>query len=355
MAENENGRKKYFAALNSGEGFVSFFDENLRAPRAERCFIIQGGPGTGKSRLIDETAAAAEAAGGETELYFCSSDPDSLDGLFVRMPGGGSFSVIDGTAPHTADLRSPGVSDFLIDLGRFLDASVLRARAGEIGQMTDGKRKAYGRAYRCLSAAASLGRAADELILGCTDLDAVGAEAQKIAGLSDGEARETLRSPLGAWGMRGYTEFDTFAEQADRVFEVTDQRGLGNAYLLLGAAAKAAGRCRIAPDPLFPERISAFLCGGLAVTAKKEGTAGGEGTDMARFLNENAFRRIREEYSALRRLSARSLTAASVALSAAARYHFALERIYADAMDFAGKEQFTREFCGNVLLRGLYG
>ena len=53
---------KFFAASNTEAGFVSYFAENFRR-RADRCYIIKGGPGTGKSRLMREMGEAWENAG----------------------------------------------------------------------------------------------------------------------------------------------------------------------------------------------------------------------------------------------------------------------------------------------------
>ena len=58
-------RKRFFAASNSERGFVSYFPENFRGRRTDRCYIIKGGPGTGKSRLLSELGEAAEKVGGD--------------------------------------------------------------------------------------------------------------------------------------------------------------------------------------------------------------------------------------------------------------------------------------------------
>ena len=133
--------KRYFAASNTSKGFASYFDENFRE-RADRRYIIKGGPGTGKSRLMREMADAFLQAGGEVEHYYCSSDPSSLDGIFIGF-GNYTVAVMDGTAPHAEDISSPGTVDNLIDLGRFWNASELRLRKKEIEELT--AKKAAGR------------------------------------------------------------------------------------------------------------------------------------------------------------------------------------------------------------------
>ena len=75
--------EKYFAAANSGEGFVSYFGEVFRPEEFQQIYIIKGGPGTGKSYFMRQVAEAAERQGENVVYWYCSSDPDSLDGITV--------------------------------------------------------------------------------------------------------------------------------------------------------------------------------------------------------------------------------------------------------------------------------
>ena len=89
---NVDFEEKYFCAANTGEGFLSYYGELISA--AERVFIIKGGPGTGKSRFLREVAKRAESKGERVVYYYCSSDPSSLDAVFI----GGKTLLLDGTA-----------------------------------------------------------------------------------------------------------------------------------------------------------------------------------------------------------------------------------------------------------------
>ena len=171
--------KRFFAASNTERGFLSYFSEIFRE-RAERCYIIKGGPGTGKSRLMREMGTAAESSGYGVEYYYCSSDPDSLDGIFAER-GGESFAVLDGTAPHSEDLIYPGCVDNIIDLGRFWDSHTLRERRREIVLFGDSKKKAYASAYRALSAYGLITGLADALVCECVDREAIAEECAKNA------------------------------------------------------------------------------------------------------------------------------------------------------------------------------
>ena len=91
----------YFASSNSGEGFKNYYHEVFGA--AERIYVIKGGPGTGKSRFMRDTAEYAKSRGWECEHYYCSSDPASLDGLILTR-GERRIAVIDGTPPHAWEI-----------------------------------------------------------------------------------------------------------------------------------------------------------------------------------------------------------------------------------------------------------
>lgn len=342
---------RYFVASNTESGFVSYFDENLRAPRADRCYIIKGGPGTGKSRLMRELGSAAESMGGSAEYFFCSSDPDSLDGIFVTLPDGSTVSVLDGTAPHGEDTRIPGAVDEIIDLGAFWRSDELKARSEEINLLGGRKSAAYFRAYRSLCAAGAFRRAADSIAESCTDLDGIRRAAVKAAAdLSDVSAvSEIIRTPLEAISMKGYAVFDSFREGAKKVFTVTDGRGIGVSHLFTSACLEAAknrgGVCRVSPDPLCPDRVTGIRIGMNAVVCRRlpDGNRtgkGSDGLDVSEFFDRDAFRGLREEYANLRKLQEAAMTAAYEALADAARSHFALEKIYGTAMDFDEKEKF---------------
>ena len=91
---------------NTPEGFISLFDE-LYDPAEELArYIIKGGPGTGKSRLMRRVADELEQAGYTAQRVLCSSDPDSLDGvIFPQIRA----CIADGTSPHVIEPRSPAL------------------------------------------------------------------------------------------------------------------------------------------------------------------------------------------------------------------------------------------------------
>lgn len=97
---NNYARKKpsningFFGASTSA-GTVNFIDE-LTEDLGRRYFI-KGRPGTGKSTFLKRLGEAARKKGFDTETYYCSFDPKSLDMIIIREL---SLCVFDSTAPH---------------------------------------------------------------------------------------------------------------------------------------------------------------------------------------------------------------------------------------------------------------
>ena len=93
-----------FLAANTAEGFYSLFDEMTERTDHD-VYLIKGGPGTGKSSMMKKVVTAATAKGMETEAFRCSSDPDSLDGVWIKD---NKLILLDATPPHSKDPRYPG-------------------------------------------------------------------------------------------------------------------------------------------------------------------------------------------------------------------------------------------------------
>ena len=146
-----------FPGAMGPEGFISCFDHLMDDALLRRKLILKGGPGVGKSTFMRRVHAALCANGEPSTLYFCSGDPDSLDGVAVSHAG---LLILDGTAPHTIDPAMPGIDGETLDLGRFLHKEVFKRRREELFVLAEENRAHYKNAFACLSAAGSLRRAA---------------------------------------------------------------------------------------------------------------------------------------------------------------------------------------------------
>ncbi len=97
---NKKGNKgtqnfERFFGASTIDGSVNYIDNITE--NVETRYFIKGRPGTGKSTFMKRLAGAANAAGFDTEVYYCSFDEKSLDMVLVPEL---SFCVFDSTAPH---------------------------------------------------------------------------------------------------------------------------------------------------------------------------------------------------------------------------------------------------------------
>ena len=112
-----------YIAANSFKGFFSYFDELIRDTSLESVYLIKGGPGCGKSTLMKKIANEFDNKGYTIEKIYCSSDPDSLDGVKINEL---NKVIIDATPPHSFDMKYPGIIDNIIDISQFWNTENLK-------------------------------------------------------------------------------------------------------------------------------------------------------------------------------------------------------------------------------------
>jgi len=69
---------------NTPQGFFSYYNYILSQRNARKLYCIKGGPGTGKSTMMKEIGKYFEGKGEAIDFFWCSSDPDSLDGVLLK-------------------------------------------------------------------------------------------------------------------------------------------------------------------------------------------------------------------------------------------------------------------------------
>ena len=143
---------KYFLAANSCEGFVSHFSDCYNPRDNWRCFIIKGGPGTGKSSFMKKIARKACETDTEHVLCPCSSDPDSLDAVILPSK---KTVILDGTAPHEVNPRYPAVCEEILNFGQFWDADKIPDKKA-ILTLTDQNKAYHKTAQKYLAAAGQI-------------------------------------------------------------------------------------------------------------------------------------------------------------------------------------------------------
>ena len=331
---------RYYLGANSPSGFYSLYDQLLEPMEVEELLILKGGPGCGKSTLMGQVAAKAEARGIPVEYIRCSGDPDSLDAILLPDR---HAAIVDGTAPHVVEPRLPGAVERYVDLGACYDHVGLKKIRGELEGAMKGYKDCYARAYRCLRAVAEL--TADRVaLLQTPELEAK--MAKRAKGIL---SRECRRSGGGEGKVR--------QRFLSRVYELADTYGLGHLLLThLLAGALAAGWDVIAcPSPLFPDRLEHLLLPQLSLAFVT--TGGGTAWPhrpyrrlrMDAMADRELLQRSKARLSFSRKVSAALMDEAVSSLSQAKAMHDDLERLYNPYVDF-NRVRTTAEWAARELL-----
>jgi len=341
MSEETKWDQVYFAASNTGAGFVNYFDRIFL--QDERVYILKGGPGTGKSYFLRQVAKMAQQRGLDCEKYLCSSDADSLDG--VRIPSLG-ISVFDGTSPHAADPKLPGAKDEIINLGVFWDGEKLRQRKEEIQKLSEQKTDAYASALSMLNLAAECMRYRLTLLTPYLKREKMERAASRFLGRMKTVQGSALPRPIRTYGMKGERYLPTLRQRARTVLVMAPLYGIEYLYLqLILQRAMAAGLAvEYSPHPLLPELPEALYFPGNQTLICATEPQGQKTVGTRRFLDSAV---LSKKGKLLRFLGKGMETMTEAALEEFGEmktHHFALEHIYEGAMDFGAKEAFTRHF-----------
>lgn len=363
MSEKErvrsDGEDAYFAASNSAGGFRSWYTETFDDRRIGRLYAIKGGPGTGKSRFMRDVATSGTAHGWRAEMIYCSSDPDSLDGIILTKEGEEGIAILDATAPHVYEPRRPGYREEIVNLGAFWSAEALRGERDELDRLNREKAEAYRRAYRYLAGYGGMTDSLDELTAPFLREGAIARFAGRLMReLPDGKAFRPRTALMRGVGMRGRVMLDTYFAQAEKICLIEDCHG--SAYLLMRELYRQASEKRLAVrvsrDPILPDRTDGlfFTESGavFAVLPEESCHYPHRSVSMRRFVDTGGLRRVRESLNYAERVRRVMLSGAIEELECAACIHFKIEAIYERAMDFPAKEAYTAEFCRRVFGEG---
>ncbi len=227
----KNKRPCFFLGANTGNGFVNGFEECYKPEKGEKLYIVKGGPGTGKSTFMKRLTISLEAKGIESELYFCSSDPNSLDG--VRFPSLG-VSLADGTAPHILEPKMLGVTEEIVYLGEFLNSEKLNAK--EIIPLYKENTLYHKKASRYLGAASRLLDDSYALVCNSVNMDKVEQTALRLCREffpDKGKRGTQTKRFLSGFTPNGYVLLEeSLTRFAQTIFAVEDEYGAVSSVIL---------------------------------------------------------------------------------------------------------------------------
>lgn len=350
---NKNIKKDFFAAANSGIGFVSFYDKIFKGEGIKRRYLIKGGPGTGKSTFMKALAEAAQDLNFEVERFRCSSDPTSLDGVIINN----CVAVIDSTAPHAEEAELVGARDTLIDLGAFWNSDGLYESSEKIENLTQKKKRAYALAYKFLSSAMQSDAASRDFVMPYVDRKRLSKIAKRLTHniKSDG-GYECKIGLIGSIGMKGEYRLNTYAELAEKIVRIEEHYGIG--YLEICEICEEARRkgCKISvsfapltpdyPDAVFFEESKTLFI--LCEPRIKGAVSLRRSLDISLFSKKQK-NELKAKSRYAKRISNALVVAATDELREAGDAHFELEKIYCSCMDFQALNEYTSRLIKQIL------
>ncbi len=333
--------KRYFIGANTSTGFVCNMSDILAG--LKRIYIIKGGPGTGKSTLMKRIAEDAKNQGFCPELYYCSSDSESLDGLVIRELGVG---IVDGTAPHALEARYAGAKEVLIDIGRYLDCDALSERISEIKLLSDEKRELFETVYKYLGLCKTLRAERDKAVKYCFKHEKAEAVVTRIMRRYGG-GDEFLQIPrqIYSLGMNGVAVLPTYVQLCDDVITVSDTRGFAKYIfeLFMRQAEKKNLAVYVSRDQTLEITSMMFPTLGLAVLSSPCERDSARVINTERFADRSSVTEKRGTLRFLSKLEKELMLRVSKLFECIKEKHFALEDIYINAMDFDGAEIIYKE------------
>lgn len=347
---------KSFLGANTPGGFYSLFGQLYNPYKDSRMYIIKGGPGTGKSSFMKKIAKAASSLGFDTEQIYCSSDPDSLDGVIVPELG---LCVADGTAPHIIEPVFPGASENIINLGAFWDREKLFKNADEIRSASIENSLYHRRSTRYLSAAGAINDDLQKTVASSVDTEKAESfavrfcmrEAPKKKGAEPGKIRLRFLSAVSPDGVIFLDSSVT--SLASRVIGLADEYGAVSGILcerIAQTASKNGYDVIACPCPMRPTEFEHIIIPELSLALITVKSSHSISLQVDRLIHARRFIKDDVFQSRKNRLSfgskaVKELTDESVALLRKAKAtHDRLESYYIEAMDFVSLDEYIREF-----------
>ena len=332
----------YFAAANSYNGFISYFDKVFDSRDYERIFVLKGGPGTGKSSLMRRISEYFQANNFDAEEILCSSDPASLDGV-IGVKNGHKFAIIDGTAPHERDAVIPGAIDEIINLGDSWDDRWLIAKRTEILNLTTKKKKAYETAYNYLKIAGKCDEKIASAIKDNFDIFKAKSKAESIiSDLIAKENGEIKTRLLSSFGRHGKYDIKPCESIFDARITVSKE-----GYLFLKTCADMLKSnsvdITLFPSPLSPEKLNALLLNNTKLLIQISDNAEIKTEEFVNLspLDNERIRVAREMHDEI-------LLEAARWFKIAAEIHASLEDIYSSAMDFSKNDEHFAKIIAKI-------
>lgn len=346
----KNSERHFFAGGNTKYGFFSYFNYIIN-PESLCTYILKGGSGVGKSTLMKTFAQAMKDHNYFVEYIHCASDEDSLDGVCIPELG---VTVLDGTAPHTANPILPGAFDHIINMGAWLNTDTLIQRKKEIAAISKEKSRLYKEAYSYMKSASHLLDINNNLYTHNTDLYGLTSLADELSGEL---FHEKLKKPgskrnlfAGAFTSSGLVDYSPSllskipSEHAHNefynVWEIHSDSMCSISEFLETISSSGVKRgydieCFCVPTE--PDKIQHLLIPklGIGIMSNANIDSAIKNIDLNDFLNVSGLAMYKNTIENNEALFSRLMSLASQTLTKTKEQHELLEHIYSSAMDYS--------------------
>ena len=351
-------KESYFLGSSGKNGFFSCFSQLAPKIEGQYTYIIKGGPGTGKSSLMKKIADEMEKRDIECERIYCSSDPNSLDGIIFPSL---RVSICDGTSPHTLDPDYPGATGEIINLGDCWNKEKLLESKEKIIKLTDENKACHKRSRRFIDSAFSVFGDGERICRECLDKRRLERYATRLA-------TRWFKRPSGKIGLEKTRMLDAITPEGYFFFSSTvnslcdfrivfeDDFGVAAARLIkeLRTYALANGFSVISSPSLTNDGLRHIIIKELSLgffTCDKLchlDFIPTKSVNLRRFYDSDKMREYKARLGFSKKASRELLDEAVSALISAKNVHDELENIYIEAMDFKKSEKIADELIERI-------
>jgi hypothetical protein len=173
-----------------------------------------------------------------------------------------------------------------------------------------------------------------------------------IKGVARDECLEVRIGLADSVGMKGRVHFDTYEKCAENLYYIDDCYRTAHFYLsaLIQLAQRENRKIQVSYDPIIPQHPNCvYFCNSqtafVIADANREEQPYKKRINMRRFVDLNAAKELKQEFKYCDRLYEALLSSAIEVLHSAGEFHFSLEKIYSEAMDFSALSEYTDAFC----------
>jgi hypothetical protein len=254
-----------------------------------------------------------------------------------------SIGVADGTPPHVIEPIKPGIKEEIIDFGRFWNRDFLTACQNDLTDLFAKKSSCFSSSYRYLKAASVLRAEEEEKLSFCFDKAKTENAIKRIMSkIRSKNNFVSIKNQISALGMNGKSVLSTFESLSDTVYTISDKRGVASMFLdlVIEEAKRRQLKTCISHDPL--TRTEAVFLPDAKITFTVYGS--GKIINTERFIVRDSYNAVKGRLKLIKYLKDELLTSAQMELNEAKKYHFSLESIYSEAMDYIALNDMTENF-----------